>query len=101
MANNHGSSSIGHGKKTVTTAGTDVALATSGSCSKVIIQAYNANTGFIAVGGEGVNAADANGDGILLDAGDSVEVETDALTDIYIDATVNGEGVRFFYFSSR
>ena len=42
---------INHDVKTVTTAGTDVALASSKSARWVIIQAQTDNTGLIAVGG--------------------------------------------------
>ena len=96
----HNITSIGHGVKTVTTAGTDVALvATSTPAKVVIIQAQTDNTGAIAVGGSGVDATVATGTGILLYAGDSVTLEVDDLADVYIDATVNGEGVRYTYLS--
>lgn len=89
--------SIGHGVKTVTTAGTDVALAASTPAKVVIIQAQTDNTGAIAVGASGVDATVATGSGVLLYAGDSVALEIDNLADVYIDATVNGEGVRYTY----
>ena len=88
---------VGHGVKTVTTAGTDVALAGSTSCRKVDIQAQTDNTGLIAVGASGVDATEATGTGIILNAGDSYSVEIDDLADISIDSTVNGEGVRYTY----
>ena len=65
----HNITGIGHGVKTVTTAGTDVVLAASTVAKVVIIQAQTDNTGVIAVGASGV------------------------------DATVNGEGVRYTYLS--
>ncbi len=88
---------VGHGVKTVTTAGTDVALAGSTSCRKVDIQAQTDNTGLIAVGASGVDATEATGTGIILNAGDSYSVEIDDLADISIDSTGNGEGVRYTY----
>jgi hypothetical protein len=88
---------IGHGVKTVTTAGTDVALAASTTCKRVTVQAQTDNTGLIAVGASGVDATEATGTGIILYAGDSVELDIDNLADIYIDSTVDGEGVRYIY----
>ena len=90
---------VGHGVKTVTTAGTDVALATSTVCKRVDIQAQTDNTGLIAVGGSGVDATVATGTGIILNPGDVYSLEIDNLADIYIDSTVNGEGVRYTYWT--
>lgn len=89
---------IGNGTRTVTTAGTDVPLsASSVACSWVTIEAYRANTGYIAVGGTGVDAAAAAGTGVTLAAGDAVNVPVNNLNGVYIDATVSGEGVRYTY----
>jgi tetrahydromethanopterin S-methyltransferase subunit B len=95
----HDITGIGHGVKTVTTAGTDVALASSTACKKVDIQAQTDNTGVIAIGASGVDATVATGTGILLNAGDIYSFEIDNLADVYIDSTVNGDGVRFTYYS--
>ena len=95
----HDITGIGHGVKTVTTAGTDLALAASTACKKVDIQAQTDNTGRIAVGGSGVDATVATGTGIILEAGDVYSLEIDNLADVYIDSSVNGEGVRFTYFT--
>ena len=90
---------IGHGVKTVTTAGTDEALAASTACKRVIIQAQTDNTGKIAVGASGVDATIATGTGVLLEPGDAIELDTANLATVYIDSTVNGEGVRYTYFA--
>lgn len=90
---------IGHGVKTVTTAGTDVALAASTACKRVTIQAQTDNTGWIAVGASGVDATESTGTGVLLAAGDVFELDIDNLSDVFIDSTVNGEGVRYTYFT--
>jgi len=95
----HDITGIGHGVTVVTTAGTDVALAGSTACKRVTIQSQSDNTGWIAVGAAGVDATEATGTGILLGAGDAYELEIDNLADIFIDSTVNGEGVRYSYFS--
>lgn len=94
-----GITGIGNGVKTVTTAGTDEALAGSTACKRVVVQAQTDNTGWIAVGTSGVDATEATGTGVLLGAGDSFELDIDDLADVYIDSTVNGEGVRYTYFT--
>lgn len=89
---------IGHGVRVVTTAGTDVALTTTSTAAHwVVVQAQTDNTGWIAVGTSGVDATEATGTGVLLDAGESVTIPIDDLANVYIDATVNGEGVRYTY----
>ena len=92
-----GITGINHGVKTVTTAGTDVVLAASTVCKKVTIQAQTDNTGLISIGGTGVDATEATGTGVILYPGDSYEIDVDNLEDIFIDSTVNGEGVRYSY----
>ena len=95
----HDITGMGHGVKTVTTAGTDEVLASSTVCKRVVIQSQTDNTGLIAVGTSGVDATEVTGTGIILYAGDALELETDNLADVYIDATVSGEGVRYTYFT--
>ncbi len=92
-----GATGLADGVKTVTSAGTDVVLATSTAVKWVAIQAQTDNTGLIAVGATGVDATEATGTGIILYPGDSLTFEIDNLADIFIDSTVSGEGVRFFY----
>ena len=89
---------INHGVKTVAVAGTDEPL--SGSDFFIywlVVQAQTDNTGFIAVGAVGVDATEATGNGVLLDAGDSIALPVKNLADIYLDATVSGDGVRYIY----
>ena len=95
----HNITGIAHGVKTVTSAGTDVVLASSTAAKLVIVQAQTDNTDKIAVGGTGVDATVATGTGIILDPGDSVTLPCDNLADIFIDSLVSGEGVRFTYFT--
>jgi hypothetical protein len=95
----HDITGIGHGVTTVTTAGTDVALAGSTACKRVTIQAQTDNTSTIAVGATGVDATVATGTGIVLYPGDVFELDIDNLADVFIDSLVNGEGVRYTYFS--
>lgn len=90
--------SLGHGVKIVASAGTDVPLVASATPIKwVIVQAQSDNSGDIAVGAEGVDATVATGNGVLLDAAESVTLAVSDLAGVYIDATVNGDGVRFVY----
>jgi len=93
----HDKSGVGHGVKVVTTAGTDVVLATSTAAKVVVIKAQTDNTSAIAVGAAGVDATIATGSGIILYAGDSITLEINNLADVYIDSLVNGEGVRYTY----
>lgn len=93
----HNTTSFGDGVTTVTAAGTDVVLAASTAAKWVMIQAQTDNTSKIAVGAFGVDATVATGDGILLDPGDVVTIPCDNLADIFIDALVTGEGVRYAY----
>lgn len=90
---------IADGRTTVTTAGTRVALASSTTCKQVVITAETDNTGYVVVGGSTCVAALATRRGIPLSSGDSVALEIDNLADIYIDSTVNGDGVTYAYFT--
>lgn len=87
------------GRQTVTTAGTRVALASSTACKQVIITAETDNTGLVVVGGSTCVAALATRRGTPLAAGDSVAFDIDNLADIYIDSTVNTDGVTYTYFT--
>ncbi|KKK63851.1 hypothetical protein LCGC14_2990110, partial [marine sediment metagenome] len=89
---------VADGIKVVSSAGTDVVLASSTTCKRVIVQAQTDNTNLVAVGGAGVDATVATGTGVALWPGEAVDFEIDNLADIYIDSLVSGEGVRFFYF---
>lgn len=89
-------SNIAHGRKAVTAAGTPVQIPQS-SCRAVAVQALATNTGVVAVGGSNTvrAAAAAAQNGIILSAGQSVSVDTDDSSDVWIDAAVNGEGVTY------
>ena len=94
----HNISGISDGRKEVATAGTRVALVASSTPAKiVIITAETDNTEYIVVGGATVVAALATRQGTTLNAGDSITLEIDNLADVYLDATVNTEGVTFVY----
>ena len=91
--------SIDSGRKVVTTAGTRVALAASTRCRRVEITAETDNTGVIVVGGSGVVATQATRNGTPLNPGDTMTIEIDDLAKVYLDSTVNGDGVTFNYFN--
>lgn len=85
-----------HGAKNVTTAGTAEALvASSTPCEWVTITAKRTNTGRIYVGGPSVPNNDTGG--THLNAGDSIDIDVTNLNKIYINSTVNGEGVTYIY----
>jgi len=86
---------IAGGTKDVTTAGVPEALASSTACKSVYIKAKLANTGSIYVGGSTVTSTT----GITLAAGDSIQFDISNLSTVYIDSSVNGEGVGYTYFN--
>lgn len=88
---------VDDGVTTVTTAGTDVPLASSTVVREVTIQAQTDNTGLIAIGASGVDATESTGTGVVLYAGDTITLKVNNLANIYIDSTVSGEGVRYTY----
>ena len=89
-----GNSTIGSGSQTVTTAGTRVQLSVASvPCKKVIIQGGVDNGGWIYVGDSTV----ASSNGYAIAASQSVIITPSNLNLIYIDSSVNGEGVKYLY----
>ena len=87
-----------NGRKEVTVAGTAEALAASTACVSVTIQAEFNNTGIILVGGASVVAAEGTRQGIALSAEDSITINIDDLSKVFLDTTVATDGVTFIYF---
>lgn len=84
----------GSGQQTVESAGTPVQLiATSTPILSVTIKALDDNAGNIYVGGASVSATT----GYVLGAGDAVSLDVDDLSDVYIDAANDDDGVSFIY----
>jgi len=82
-------------EKTVTSAGTAVALHAAQRVKSVTIVAKISNTGQVYVGGSDV--ASATNDGMA--PGDSLSIPAENwldLNDLYVDSDVNGEGVDFW-----
>jgi hypothetical protein len=83
---------IYNGQKYVTTAGTQVALASSQAIThSVTIMAQSGNSGWIYIGSSSVSSSN----GYILDAGDTVELKIANLATVYVDSSVNGEGVSY------
>ena len=90
----HIPNTIGDGSATVTTAGTRVQLtSTSTPCIYAIVVAKNANTGVIWVGGSTV----ADGRGRPLVSLQAERIDIDDLSNIYIDADADNQGVTYAY----
>jgi hypothetical protein len=85
------------GQKVVTTAGTAVkVLTTDDGYYTLIIKALSTNTGLIYVGNSDVDSTN----GFELDAGEeTIIVISEGQLDIYIDSSVNLEGVSYIYYN--
>ena len=81
--------------KKVTSGTTAIQLvATSTPARRVTVQAFNPNTGIVALGGSDVVAAtDTTAIGVQLSAGDAFEFDIDDLPKVYLRARTGGEGV--------
>lgn len=96
-------SKLGGGTKVVATAGTAVRLESTGqegAALSVVVQALSTNTGRIALGGENVRAevgekASPKQRGIALEKGQFASFDVNDPTQIFLDATVSGEGVSY------
>jgi hypothetical protein len=81
------------GQKTVTTAGTAVALGNQDISGPLMVKALDTNTGVVAIGGDGAGDVTVS-NGMRLEAGDSVIFDfAGNLANIMVDSAVNGEGV--------
>ncbi len=81
-----------HGRTTVTTVGTRVALGSSTALlTGVTVKALSTNTGNIFLGGSTVSSSN----GFVLRASESQFIEIADISTINIDTSVNGEGVTY------
>ncbi len=81
------------GQKTVTTAGTAVPLGAQAVNAPLMVRALDTNSGVIAIGNDGADDVTLS-NGLRLEAGETVVFEfVGHLASLYIDASVNGEGV--------
>lgn len=89
------------GIKLVTAAGTAEALVSSSTPNRLVeIQARPENTGVVVIGSSTVVAAAGTRRGYALVPGQSVALRIKDLANIYVDATVSGEGVSFISFKN-
>ncbi len=90
---------LNNGAKNVTTAGTAVQLSTSSlPCEELLIQAKRTNTGRIYVGGLGITNDDTTG--VYLLAGQTIPMTPQNLNRVYLNSSVNGEGVTYTYLTA-
>ena len=81
------------GQTIVTTAGTAVALGTQQVDSAILVKALDTNTGIIAIGNDGADDVTVS-NGYRLTKGEQMVFDKlDNLAAVYVDASVNGEGV--------
>ena len=88
------STSVADGRKVVTVAGTRVQFDPL-ECRAVAFTAELGNTGVIVIGGPTVVAAAGTRTGTPLSAGDTAILAVNNMKLVYMDATVNGEGVTY------
>jgi hypothetical protein len=85
-----------NGRKVVTTAGTRVRITTTPtSIVSICVTALSTNTGIIVLGGNTVVAAAGTRAGTPLQANESVTYNLGDLAEIYLDSTVDGEGISY------
>lgn len=85
---------VGNGVTTVSTAGSAVQLSASSTpTGSITIRALSTNTGIIFVGSSSVSSAN----GFELSADEVVSLDLNNLNKVYLDCSVNGEGVSYIY----
>jgi hypothetical protein len=88
------------GQKTVTAAGTAVALGTINPGCSILVKALETNTGIVALGNDGADDVTVS-NGYRLAAGEVCVFENvNSLAAIYLDSAVNGEGVSWIKLSA-
>ena len=88
--------SLTSGRKVVAAIGTAEVLGTSDqSIKEVLITAETDNTGVITVGNAQVIGALGTRTGTPLSPGESLNIKTPSLADVWLDTTVNGDGVTY------
>lgn len=90
--------SLRDGRKTVASGGTAERLSSTATrCRSLVITAETDNTGVITFGGSTVVASLATRRGTPLSAGQSASIDVSTLSEVWLDTTVNGDGVTFTY----
>lgn len=90
------------GRKVVAAAGTAESLmaAPAVGCAALVLTAETDNTGYVVVGDSGVVAAEATRKGTPLAAGESMSLDIQNPSLVYLDVTVSGDGVTWSYLTS-
>src|SRR3990167_10621960 len=86
-------SSVGSGQKNGLVSGTSVVLGSSTSILSVTVKANDDNQGIVFIGNSGVN----QNNGYQLSTGDTVSMDIDNVTDIYVTSTTGTNGVSYIY----
>ena len=87
------------GQKTVTTAGTEVALGSQVINGAIMVKALPSNTGYIYLG-KVADGTVSSSTGLMLSAGDVIVFDwVGNLSNIMVDSSVNGEGVSWIMLS--
>ncbi len=89
----------GQGRKTIGTPGTEEALAASTVCKRVVISGLIGNKKPVAVGFNGVVAAQGSETGKILYPGDTIEILINNLATIFVDVQTANDGVAYLYFT--
>lgn len=90
------------GRKVVAAAGTAEALSTdTARIISVAIQALPANTNEIVIGDSSVVASEGTRKGIALAPGDTISLNVTQLSEVFLDAETNGEGVSYLALKVR
>jgi len=87
-------------QKSVTTAGTPVQISATSlpvTGLNLVIKAKLANTGAITVGNSSANALNSDTKCFRLQANEKITLHIKDLSTVWIDSTVNGEGVEVLY----
>lgn len=84
---------VGNGKTTVTTPGTAVQVASTTAIGSITVKALASNAGKIYVGTSSVSSSN----GFQLAAGDSVSLDINDPSKVWLDADNAGEGVTYIY----
>jgi len=92
-------STLGMGRQTCTPANTQIQLySTPTDCGWVIIQTGRTNSGYVAIGTTpGVSATPGAEYGVVLDNSESVKIDVDDLSEVWINGTTLNDTVNYLY----
>jgi hypothetical protein len=86
------SATVGCGRASVTTPGTEVQLA-SQTCSSITVKARATNVNTVYVGGSAVTAAN----GFELSPGEPISMDVSNANAVWIDAATGGDGITYLW----